>query len=147
MIILVFTNIPPIAFVAAALDILVSMAVHAASEWQGWLINFLSVIGYRSGCCDAVVIEDFVLFRQMKYTRLNQESWNMRHRLPTGLAATGAAFVSWAVVSPGIDAEWYAGPGLVYYAIRVFESKLRREPEVSLVAGLATVCRSSGWSG
>jgi len=110
MIILVFTNIPPIAFVAAALDILVSMAVHAASEWQGWLINFLSVIGYRSGCCDAVVIEDFVLFRQMKYTRLNQESWNMRHRLPTGLAATGAAFVSWAVVSPGIDAEWYAGP-------------------------------------
>lgn len=150
MILPMFAKIPRIVFIFVTLAIMVPIAVYAAGEWETSLTNFLSIIGYWAGCFDAIVIEEIVVFRRMDYSLMDQRAWNVRRRLPTGIAAVIAALISLTVVVPGMDAEWYTGPigekigdigfeaaflvtAAAYFPARVLEIKLRGKHENSTV--------------
>ncbi|KAF7550037.1 hypothetical protein G7046_g8145 [Stylonectria norvegica] len=110
MLLPVFTRVPRFFFIIATMAIMVPMAIYAAAEWETSLENFLALIGYWAGCFDATMIEELVVFRKMDYSSYDQGIWNNSRRLPTGLAAIGAAFISLALVVPGMDTTWYTGP-------------------------------------
>ena len=110
MLLPIFTKIPRLAFIFVTMAVMIPMAIYAAAEWETSLGNFLSIIGYWAGCFDAILIEEMVIFRRMDYSLLPQEAWNVRRKLPTGLAAVTAVVISLALVIPGMDAAWYTGP-------------------------------------
>lgn len=105
-----FTKIPRVFFIMISMTIMIPMAIYAAAEWETSLENFLSIIGYWAGCFDAIIIVELVVFRRMDFSSFDHKIWNVGKRLPTGLAAVGAALFSLAVVIPGMDASWYVGP-------------------------------------
>jgi purine-cytosine permease-like protein len=110
MLLPIFTTIPRIAFIFVTMAIMIPMAIYAAAEWETSLENFLSIIGYWAGCFNAILIEEMVVFRRMDFSLLPQEAWNVRRKLPTGLAAVAAVIISLTLVIPGMDAAWYTGP-------------------------------------
>ena len=110
MLLPIFTKVPRIAFIFIALAVIVPMAIHTAGEWETSLHNFLSISGYWAGCFDAIIIEEIVIFRRMDFSLFPQEAWNVRAKLPSGLAAMSAAMISLALVIPGMDTAWYTGP-------------------------------------
>lgn len=110
MLLPMFTRIPRVVFIIITMAIMVPTAINAASEWERSLENFLSIIGYWAGCFDAIVIVELVVFRKMDFSTFDPKIWNVGKKLPTGLAAMGAAVCSLALVVPGMDATWYTGP-------------------------------------
>lgn len=110
MLLPIFTRIPRLLFIVVTLIIMIPMAIYAARDWETSLENFLSIIGYWAGCFDAIIIVELVVFRRMRFSAFDHKIWNVGSKLPTGLAAFGAALVSLALVIPGMDVTWYTGP-------------------------------------
>ncbi|KAM0563253.1 hypothetical protein ACHAPJ_000971 [Fusarium lateritium] len=141
MLVPAFAKVPRFFFIIVTLAIMIPMAIYAAAQWTESLENFLSVIGYWAGCFDAVVIEEFVIFRNKDYGSYDPKIWNEGRSLPTGLAAIGASTISLGLVIPSMDTPWYTGPlgerigdigfesafivtFLAYYPLRTLEAKL-----------------------
>ncbi|KAM0419319.1 hypothetical protein ACHAPD_002878 [Fusarium lateritium] len=141
MLVPVFTKVPRFVFVIATLTIMVPMSIYAAAQWEKSLVNFLSIIGYWSGCFDAVIIEELVIFRNRDYDLLDPKIWNQGRRLPTGLAAIGTSIISLELVIPSMNTPWFTGPigakigdigfesalvvtGIAYYPLRTLEIRL-----------------------
>lgn len=106
----VFTKVPRVVFIIVALGIMIPMAIRAAEAWADSLENFLGLIGYWAGCFDAVIIEELVIFRRMKYDSYDHGAWNVARKLPSGFAAIGASLLSFGLVIPGMDQAWFTGP-------------------------------------
>ncbi|KAH9242077.1 hypothetical protein K456DRAFT_1922654 [Colletotrichum gloeosporioides 23] len=106
----VFTKVPRVVFIIVALGIMIPMAIRAAEAWADSLENFLGLIGYWAGCFDAVIIEELVIFRRMKYDSYDHGAWNVARKLPSGFAAIGASLLSFGLVTPGMDQAWFTGP-------------------------------------
>ena len=105
-----FARIHRIVFVVITLAIMIPCAIKSAESWEESLSNFLAVIGYWAGCFAAVMMEELILIRRMDYSTYDIASWNVRNKLPAGLAAIGASIISFALIVPGMDEAWYVGP-------------------------------------
>lgn len=105
-----FARIHRIVFVIVTLAIMIPFAIKAAESWEESLTNFLAVIGYWAGCFAAVLMEELVLIRKLDYSSYDISFWNVRKKLPSGLAAIGASIISFGLVVPGMDEAWYVGP-------------------------------------
>ncbi|KAF4964865.1 hypothetical protein FSARC_7256 [Fusarium sarcochroum] len=141
MLVPAFAKVPRFFFIIVTLAIMIPMAIYAAAQWTESLENFLSVIGYWAGCFDAVIIEEFIIFRNKDYSSYDTKIWNEGRSLPTGLAAIGASIISLGLVIPSMDTPWHTGPVgerigdigfesafivtcLAYYPLRTLEAKL-----------------------
>jgi purine-cytosine permease-like protein len=110
MILPFFTKIHRLFFIVIVFAVMIPFAIRAAEEWESSLNNFLSIIGYWSGCFDAVLLEELIIFRKRDWSSYDQSIWNVGSKLPSGIAALGASLVSMALVIPGMSEVWYTGP-------------------------------------
>ncbi|KAI5463340.1 hypothetical protein BGZ63DRAFT_412965 [Mariannaea sp. PMI_226] len=110
MLIPIFAKVPRIIFVIVTMAVMIPMAIYAANEWATSLENFLALIGYWAGCFDAIIIEELVVFRRMKYSKFDPRIWKEGKRLAPGFAAIGASLISLGLVVPSMDTTWFTGP-------------------------------------
>lgn len=57
----------------------------------------------------AICVEHFY-FRRGDFSLYDLQYWNVPSRLPLGVAALGAAALSFALVIPSMNQAWYEGP-------------------------------------
>ncbi|KAL3426541.1 Purine-cytosine permease fcyB 1 [Phlyctema vagabunda] len=137
-----FLEVPRSVFTIIVTVILVPVSIKASRSFLHSLENFLGVISYWSAAFVAIMLVEFVHFRKMDYASYDHASWNVRSRLPSGIAALGAGLCSFALVIPSMAQIWYTGPiaektgdigfelafivsGLLYLPFRTLEIKLQ----------------------
>merc|ERR1712093_559385 len=100
------------------------------------------LIAYWSAAFTAIVITEHVVFRKQNCDTYDHAIWNSRKDLPTGIAALGAAILSFGLVIPCMSQVWYTGPlaettgdigfevalvlsAILYVPMRMLEIKIR----------------------
>ena len=62
------------------------------------------------GALVSAVCVEHLYFRKGSFARYDLQSWNVPSMLPIGAAALGASILSFALVIPSMNQEWYTGP-------------------------------------
>jgi purine-cytosine permease-like protein len=58
----------------------------------------------------SAICVEHLYFRKGNFALYDIRSWNVPSQLPPGVAALGAAVLSFALVIPSMDQVWYIGP-------------------------------------
>ncbi|TFK28476.1 NCS cytosine-purine permease [Coprinopsis marcescibilis] len=136
-------SIPRYVHSIIATVIVVALAIVGAHRFYDTLLNFLGLIGYWAGAFVAILIVEHLYFRRNNSDNYDITTWNVPHRLPSGLAALGAGFGSLALVVPSMHQVWYTGPiakhtgdigfemafalgGILYVPLRWLEIKIQK---------------------
>ena len=67
MLVPIFTKVPRYAFIIVVSVVMIPIGIKVAEQWETSLENFLALIGYWAGCFDAVLLEEFLVFRRRDY--------------------------------------------------------------------------------
>ncbi|KAK7927171.1 purine-cytosine permease fcy22 protein [Apiospora marii] len=110
MLVPIFTKVPRYAFIVVVSVVMIPIGIKVAEQWETSLENFLALIGYWAGCFDAVLLEEFLVFRRRDYATYDHAIWNVGGKLPSGVAALAASLLSMGLVIPGMAEAWYTGP-------------------------------------
>ncbi|KAK8060307.1 purine-cytosine permease fcy22 protein [Apiospora saccharicola] len=110
MLVPIFTKVPRYAFIIVVSVVMIPIGIKVAEQWETSLENFLALIGYWAGCFDAVLLEEFLVFRRRDYATYDHAIWNVGGKLPSGIAALAASLLSMGLVIPGMAEAWYTGP-------------------------------------
>ncbi|KAJ4352139.1 Vitamin B6 transporter [Didymosphaeria variabile] len=70
--------------------------------------NFLALMGYWVSIWIAIILEEHLIFRRT--TGFNWQIWNVRKKLPVGIAAIIAFIVGWVGAILCMAQVWYIGP-------------------------------------
>lgn len=122
--------------------ILIPLSMRAAITFFDSLHNFVAVIGYWAAAVVAVMFTEHFVFRKGRYDSYDPAFWNVREKLPSGIAAIGACALSFGLVVPCMSQTWFVGPiakttgdigfevafvlsGLLYLPLRSFEIRWR----------------------
>lgn len=89
---------------------LIPVAIVGSTHFEQALTNFLAVIGYYAASFAAVVLVEHVAFRKASGLQYDRTAWNSWSRLPTGWAGCLAFVMSFGLIIPSMDEEWYVGP-------------------------------------
>lgn len=103
-------RIPRFVFSVIITAIVIPVAIRAAGSFFDNLENFIGVIGYWSAAFVAVIIVEHTLFRRSDFSAYDSAVWDVPSKLPSGVAALGAAACSFALIIPCMDQIWYVGP-------------------------------------
>ncbi|KAK7429129.1 hypothetical protein QQZ08_004344 [Neonectria magnoliae] len=139
---LVRIRIPRVAYTIAATAIILPVAMKVAAEFLESLSNFLGIIGYWPACFVAVVLLEHFVFRKGKADNYDLSGWDSAKALPSGIAALGAATLSFTLVVPSMSQIWFTGPiaqktgdigfemaffltAILYVPLRMVETKVR----------------------
>ena len=68
------------------------------------------IIGYWSTVWAVIVLTEHFIFRKNTWANYDLHAWNHPHKLPWGLAAASAFFISFAIIIPSMNQAWYVGP-------------------------------------
>lgn len=90
--------------------IIIPVSIKVAADFFDSLSNFLGIIGYWPASFVAIVVLEHLVFRKAQTDKYNLEKWNVARDLPSGLAAIGAAVMSFGLVIPCMDQIWFTGP-------------------------------------
>ncbi|KAF6787878.1 purine-cytosine permease fcy22, partial [Colletotrichum musicola] len=74
------------------------------------LENFIALIGYWSASFVGIVVAEHFVFRRANPAEYDAAIWNVPSELPWGVAAIGAAVLSFGLVVPCISQVWFTGP-------------------------------------
>ena len=118
---LVRIRIPRIVYTIVATAIIIPVAIKVAANFFDSLSNFLGIIGYWPAAFVAVIVLEHLVFRKGKAENYDLTQWETARGLPTGLAALGAAVLSFGMVIPGMAQIWYTGPIAVHTSDIGFE--------------------------
>ncbi|KAG4433491.1 hypothetical protein IFR05_011029 [Cadophora sp. M221] len=103
-------RVPRPLFAVFTVAVTIPVSIKAASSFFAALENFIYLIAYWSAAFTAIVITEHVVFRKQNCDTYDHAIWNVRKELPTGLAALGAAVLSFGLVIPCMSQVWYTGP-------------------------------------
>ena len=103
-------RVPRFLFSIVITAIVIPVSIRAAVSFFNNLENFIGVIGYWSAAFVAVIVVEHVLFRRADFAAYNAADWDKPSRLPSGIAALGAAACSFALIIPCMSQIWYTGP-------------------------------------
>ncbi|KAM0497905.1 hypothetical protein D7B24_005359 [Verticillium nonalfalfae] len=106
----VFSRVPRYIYAIVVTAIMIPVAIKAADDFFLSLENFVAVIAYWSAAFIGIVLVEHFVFRKANYKAYNHDEWNDASRLPSGLAAIGAGFLSFGLIIPCMDQAWYTGP-------------------------------------
>ncbi|KAF8268421.1 NCS cytosine-purine permease [Lactarius quietus] len=102
--------IPRYVFSVIATAVVIPLSIAGQHKLYSALSNFLSIIGYWTGCWTATVLVEHLYFRKANFALYDVQSWNVPSKLPLGAAALTASALSFALVIPSMDQVWYEGP-------------------------------------
>lgn len=86
------------------------IAIVGAHKFDAAITNFLGLIGYWASVYVIELIIEHVWFRHNNFDNYDREAWNTPNRLPWGLGALGAGFLSFGLVVPCMSQVWFTGP-------------------------------------
>jgi purine-cytosine permease-like protein len=138
----VFTKVPRSIFTLITTLVLIPVSIKAATSFFENLENFLGIISYWSAAFCAIIILEFIWFRNMSYATYDHSIWNVATQLPYGIAAISALICSFGLVVPCMAEIWYTGPiakhtgdigfevafvlsGMLYLPFRTLEIRMR----------------------
>lgn len=138
----VLSVIPRAFFSIVFIAIVIPVSMRAATSFFVSLHNFVGVIAYWAAAAVAVIVLEHLVFRKGRYESYDPALWNVRGKLPSGIAALGACALSFALVVPCMAQTWYVGPiakttgdigfevafvlsGLLYLPLRAIEIRWR----------------------
>ncbi|KAK1951947.1 NCS1 nucleoside transporter [Colletotrichum sublineola] len=103
-------RLPRYIFSVVVTAIIVPIAIRAAHDFFLSLENFIALIGYWSASFVGIVVTEHFVFRRANYKLYEAAIWDDPSKLPWGVAAIGAAALSFALVVPCIFQVWFTGP-------------------------------------
>lgn len=135
-------RIPRVVYTLIITAVIIPIAIKVAAEFMDSLSNFLGIIGYWPSSFVAIIVLEHFVFRKGLVANYNVEDWNNRKALPAGVAALGAAFLSFGLVIPCMAQVWFVGPiaqhtgdlgfeialvltGILYVPLRYLELRLQ----------------------
>ncbi|KAF8263530.1 NCS cytosine-purine permease, partial [Lactarius quietus] len=110
------TLIPPLVvlpryvFSVIATAVIIPLSITGQHKFHSALSNFLSIIGYWTGCWVAALLVEHFYFCKADFALYDLQSWNMPSKLLLGAAALTASALSFALIIPSMDQVWYQGP-------------------------------------
>ncbi|GJC86127.1 purine-cytosine permease fcyB [Colletotrichum liriopes] len=103
-------RLPRYVFSVIVTAIIIPIAIRAAHDFFLSLENFIALIGYWSASFVGIVVTEHFIFRRANHTSYEAAIWEEPSKLPWGVAAIGAAALSFALVVPCISQVWFTGP-------------------------------------
>ncbi|ROT37773.1 purine-cytosine permease FCY21 [Sodiomyces alkalinus F11] len=103
-------RVPRCVFAVVITGITIPIAIRAADDFFLNLENFVALISYWSAEFVAIVLVEHLVFRRGDAKAYAHDAWNDARRLPTGLAALGAAVLSFGLIVPCMSQAWFVGP-------------------------------------
>ncbi|EFQ32902.1 NCS1 nucleoside transporter [Colletotrichum graminicola] len=103
-------RLPRYIFSVIVTAIIIPISIRAAHDFFLNLENFIALIGYWSASFVGIVVVEHWVFRRANYNMYEAVIWEDSSKLPWGLAAIGAAALSFALVIPCISQVWFTGP-------------------------------------
>ncbi|KAK1995037.1 NCS1 nucleoside transporter [Colletotrichum falcatum] len=103
-------RLPRYVFSVVVTAIIIPIAIRAAHDFFLSLENFIALIGYWSASFVGIVVAEHFVFRRGNYKMYEAAVWEDPSKLPWGVAAIGAAALSFALVIPCISQVWFTGP-------------------------------------
>lgn len=137
-------RVPRYVYSVVTTAIVIPLAIKAVENFFLNIEHLVALIGYWSASFVGIIFAENVAFRSATTSSYDPEIWDVASALPSGLAAIGAAVLSFGLVVPCIGQVWYTGPiaaktgdigfvvafvcsALFYLPLRSFEKKrLRR---------------------
>ncbi|KAN0085794.1 Permease for cytosine/purines, uracil, thiamine, allantoin domain containing protein [Tylopilus felleus] len=102
--------VPRYVFSVVGTAIALPLAIVGAHRFYTALTNFLSLIGYWASAYGAVLLVEHLYFRRGDFSSYDHADWNVARRLPWGVAAVGACFLSFGLIIPCMHQVWFVGP-------------------------------------
>ncbi|KAJ7090589.1 permease for cytosine/purines, uracil, thiamine, allantoin-domain-containing protein [Mycena crocata] len=102
--------VPRYVFSILTTCIVIPLSIVGAHSFYTTLSNFLGLIGYWASAYIAIVLEEHFIFRKGDATRYDLADWNKPRKLPSGIAAIGAAMCGIGIAIPSMAQVWYTGP-------------------------------------
>lgn len=135
-------RIPRVVYTIVATAIIIPVAIVVARNFFSSLIGFLGIIGSWPAAFIAIVVLEHLVIRKGRAENYDLSQWESARGLPSGIAALGAGALSFALVIPSMNKEWYVGPigeitgdigfemamavsALLYLPFRMLEIKMR----------------------
>ncbi|OHE98314.1 NCS1 nucleoside transporter [Colletotrichum orchidophilum] len=103
-------RLPRYVFSVIVTAIIIPIAVKAAHDFFLSLENFIALIGYWSASFVGIVVVEHFVFRRGNSKLYDVAVWDVPSKLPLGVAAIGAAVLSFGLVVPCIAQVWFTGP-------------------------------------
>ncbi|KAK1984197.1 NCS1 nucleoside transporter [Colletotrichum cereale] len=103
-------RLPRYIFSVIVTAIIIPIAIRAAHDFFLSLENFIALIGYWSASFVGIVVAEHLVFRRANHKSYEAAIWEDPSKLPWGVAAIGAATLSFALVIPCISQIWFTGP-------------------------------------
>ncbi|KAG9249603.1 permease [Emericellopsis atlantica] len=113
-------RIPRYVFAVVVTAIIIPVAVRVVSaNLLLSLENFIALIGYWSAAYTGIAVVEHVVFRRKYFSKsgkvpypdaYDHAIWSQASKLPTGLAAIGAALLSCGLLVPCMAQVWFTGP-------------------------------------
>jgi purine-cytosine permease-like protein len=103
-------RIPRVIYTIAITAILIPVAFEVAANFMVSLSNFIGIIGIWSAAWAAVMAMEHLVIRKGNFENYEVGDWDIPRALPTGLAAVGAALLSFGLAIPCMDKAWFVGP-------------------------------------
>lgn len=103
-------RIPRVVYTVIITAILIPVAFEVAANFIASLSNFMGIIGIWSAAWAAIITVEHLVIRKGDFANYKVGDWNVPGALPTGLAAIGAALLSFGLAIPCMDKAWFTGP-------------------------------------
>ncbi|KAK7449207.1 hypothetical protein VKT23_013352 [Stygiomarasmius scandens] len=106
----IFARVPRYIYMVVTTAVIIPLAIVGATRFFTALESVLNLIGYWTASYAAIVLCEHFVFRRNKWSRYTIEDWGNARRLPLGIAAVLSLMISFGIIVPSMDQEWYTGP-------------------------------------
>lgn len=105
-----FAKVPRVIWNTLGVIIYFVCALAGRNNLAEIFTNFLALMGYWVVIWVAILVEEFLIFKQANVSNYDWSIWDDRDKLPMGLAAMIAFLVGWAGAILCMAQVWYIGP-------------------------------------
>ncbi|KAH9477683.1 Purine-cytosine permease fcyB [Psilocybe cubensis] len=102
--------VPRYVFTILTAAIVLPISIVGAHRFDAAITNFLGLIGYWASVYVIELFIEHIWFRSNNFDNYDREVWNSPRRLPWGLGALGAGFLSFGLIIPCMSQVWFTGP-------------------------------------
>ncbi|OKP12207.1 Purine-cytosine permease fcyB [Penicillium subrubescens] len=102
-------HVPRFVWTVVATGVYIAIAIPGYSQFEAVLENFMHFIGYWLAIYEGIAITEHFVFRR-GFSGYHPEDYDMRDKLPPGIAALLAFCCGVVGMVTGMSQSWYVGP-------------------------------------